>query len=399
MCSLCLLALFAVASPAATLPPWSEGHLDIHHINTGFGESAFYILPDGTSLLVDAGVSNAKRPWRAEARPDASRSAGEYLARYILRALDGAPAKTIHYAMLSHFHEDHMGAVNKKTPDSRTGPYKASGITEIPDFVPIAKIIDGLYPDYDGPGGPWHDPKMNNYEKFLKWQMKNKGLAAERFKVGVNNQIVLLNAPQKYPGFEIRNLAARGVVWTGKDGQTRDVFAGVPDNQKRENKSSIAFRLTYGKFKWFTGGDLDCRGVDTIPDLTPDIETAVAEICGHVDAMKANHHGNYDANSVALLRLLSPRAIVIDTWGASQPCMNIWRRLKDKSVWPGPRDIFATNVMPATALALHDEAAEVHSHVVIRVAPGGDSYTIYRVRDTDEKGVIETATGPISCGQ
>ena len=37
------------------LPLWSEGCLDIHFINTGRGECCFYILPDGTTLLVDAG--------------------------------------------------------------------------------------------------------------------------------------------------------------------------------------------------------------------------------------------------------------------------------------------------------------------------------------------------------
>ena len=36
------------------LPLWTEGCLDIHHINTGRGESAFYILPDGTTMLIDA---------------------------------------------------------------------------------------------------------------------------------------------------------------------------------------------------------------------------------------------------------------------------------------------------------------------------------------------------------
>jgi len=36
------------------LPAWQEGHLDIHHINTGRGAAAFYIFPDGTTLLVDA---------------------------------------------------------------------------------------------------------------------------------------------------------------------------------------------------------------------------------------------------------------------------------------------------------------------------------------------------------
>lgn len=29
------------------LPPWSEGELDIHYINTGRGEASLLILPDG----------------------------------------------------------------------------------------------------------------------------------------------------------------------------------------------------------------------------------------------------------------------------------------------------------------------------------------------------------------
>jgi len=37
------------------LPAWKEGMLDLHHINTGRGDAAFYLLPDGTTFLLDAG--------------------------------------------------------------------------------------------------------------------------------------------------------------------------------------------------------------------------------------------------------------------------------------------------------------------------------------------------------
>jgi len=37
------------------LPAWQEGYLDIHHINTGHGDAAFYIFPDGTTMLLDVG--------------------------------------------------------------------------------------------------------------------------------------------------------------------------------------------------------------------------------------------------------------------------------------------------------------------------------------------------------
>jgi hypothetical protein len=235
---------------------------------------------------------------------------------------------------------------------------------------------------------------MVNYAKFLQWQAKNKGLAVERARPGDRDQIMLRQAPKKYPEFEIRILAASGVVWLGQGNETRDLFQGDAVKKITENKSSIAFRLTYGKFKYYSGGDLDCVHVDTEPDTMPDIETAVARACGPVDAMKANHHGNYDANGVSFLRLLRPRVVVIDTWAASQPSMNIWRRLRDKTVWPGEREVFATNVMPAAAAAIHDVGAQDHGHIVIRVRPGGAEYHVYRIEDSDESGRVKSASGP-----
>ena len=43
------------ARKGRTLPAWSEGYLDIHTISTGRGECLLLILPDGTSIVVDAG--------------------------------------------------------------------------------------------------------------------------------------------------------------------------------------------------------------------------------------------------------------------------------------------------------------------------------------------------------
>lgn len=34
---------------------WKQGYFDIHHILTGSGDCAFVIMPDGTTMIVDAG--------------------------------------------------------------------------------------------------------------------------------------------------------------------------------------------------------------------------------------------------------------------------------------------------------------------------------------------------------
>src|SRR5262245_4069855 len=74
--------LAQVHSPAAgdALPAWSPGVLDIHHLATGRGNAAFLRLPDGTTILVDAGDVGP-----AERAAVASPSAGETIARYVRR--------------------------------------------------------------------------------------------------------------------------------------------------------------------------------------------------------------------------------------------------------------------------------------------------------------------------
>ena len=51
----------AIVEIGKTLPSWSKGCFDIHFINSGRGECCFYIMPDGTTLLVDAGEVGASK--------------------------------------------------------------------------------------------------------------------------------------------------------------------------------------------------------------------------------------------------------------------------------------------------------------------------------------------------
>src|SRR5579859_6090062 len=84
-----MLAVCAVLGSAQTgqpLPPWTPGTLDIHQISTGRGNAAFFILPDGTTLLVDAGAAGDGLA-ETNPHPDASKSPGAWIARYIRRRL------------------------------------------------------------------------------------------------------------------------------------------------------------------------------------------------------------------------------------------------------------------------------------------------------------------------
>ena len=170
------------------LPPWTPGTLDIHQISTGRGNAAFFILPDGTTMLVDAGElgGNRPRPRLAPARPDDSRPAGEWLTRYIRRAYQHGSSPRIDYALLTHFHGDHMGAVRDDLEMSESGSYRLTGITRVGEEIPIRKMLDHGWPDYSYPS-PHDNANVKNYRAFLEWQMRNNGLVPERFQPGRND--------------------------------------------------------------------------------------------------------------------------------------------------------------------------------------------------------------------
>ena len=150
----------------STLLPWQPGFLDIHHINTGRGNSALMVMPDGTSLLVDAGASGTQGPVMNPARPDDSRRAGQWIARYIERHVKATSKAGLDYAILTHLHGDHIGDVTAQSPVSSYGDYKLTGISDVAEAMPIGKLIDRGYPDYDFPVKA-SDPTGMNYIQFV----------------------------------------------------------------------------------------------------------------------------------------------------------------------------------------------------------------------------------------
>ena len=411
---LSLLAAALVAAPgvcsAATadavevgkpLPPWQAGSLDIHHINTGRGEAQLIVLPDGTSVLVDAsGKTVEKAPFSLPTRPDASRPPGEWVARYAQRVLP-QPERGIDYAVISHFHGDHMGVIVADSPRSRQGDYQLSGITEVAEHLRIGTVIDRDWPDYRWPARI-ENATMRNYRRFLDWQRTHRQLRVERFEPGRGDQIVPLHDARRWPQVQVRNLAANGQVWTGLgDGRRQWVpplASLAPEQYPVENKLSIAFRLSYGRFDYYTGGDLSAgeKETEASPEAWQDVERLVGLACGPVEAMKANHHGSWDANSLPFLAALRPRVIVVGSRAEGHPSVNTWKRMTSQGAWPGERDIFVTNVSAATAMTTFgiDQARGAQGHVVIRVAPGGDSYRVLMLDDRDERMTVTSISGP-----
>ena len=373
------VTIFAQPKVGDVYPEWTKGYLDIHHINTGKGECAFLILPDGTTMLVDAGASS-RTERVTPAKPDDSRTPGEWISRYILHMMRHFSNKKLDYIMLTHFDADHI-----------------AGISEVGEKIPFDKIVDRNWPDYNWPI-PLVRDHVIDYIKFVKRKTVHDGVIAEQFRVGAHDQFALVYHPEQYSNFEIRNIASNGHVWTGTGNNTRNHFPpleSIPDNIPGENQCSSAFRLSYGKFDYFSGGDITTD--PHFPGNWRDIESAVGIITGPVDVCVANHHANLDAMGVAFLSAVRPKVIIVQVSVPSQPDNGALDRMFSKRIYPGERDIFITNLMEETKIVVGQKLTQLKSqqgHIVIRVNPGGNDYMIYILDDSSESFKIKAIHGP-----
>ncbi|NNK63028.1 MAG: hypothetical protein HKO98_07420 [Gemmatimonadetes bacterium] len=409
--ALALVSLFTFAAAApgqesTTLPPWTPGTLDIHHIATGQGNSTFFVLPDGTTMLVDAGAPTlpGQAPI-ADPRPDGSRSTGEWIARYVRRMAPAGREPEIDYALLTHFDRDHMGAVSDRSPWSAGEAYRLAGITDVAERVPIRAVLDRGWPDYAYPA-VIDNPSVANYRRFLEVRERSDGLRVERFVAGRSDQIRLLRDPAAYPAFEVRNLFVNGDVWTGDgDAVTRIVppLETVPrEDWPTENHSSLAFLLRYGGFSYYTGGDLQGVPPDGYPDWA-DQETPIARAIGEpVDVVVIGHHGSIEPANAFFLATLRPRVSIVPAWSKTHPAPVVLKRLLNERIYPEARDIFILEFRDETKAAIGGRAERVasdHGHVVVRVAPGGGSYQVYVLDNRTEPGAVLGTHGPYGSGR
>jgi len=383
---------------------WTPGTLDVHHISTGKGDAALFLLPDGTTMLVDAGASDPTHPRHSgpratPPRPDGSRTPGEWIVRYIRHALAHDPTPVLDYALITHFHGDHMGTPFSRSRTSRSGAYRLAGITEVGEHIPIRRILDRGWPDYCYPA-PIDNDMVRNYRAFLRWQIENRGTVVERFEPGRDDQIVLVRDPDAYASFQVRNVAANGEVWTGVGTNTRAHFPPVealrPEELPEENACSLALRLSYGRFDYFTGGDIP--GVLELgAPVWSDVETPVAQAVGPVEVAVLNHHGYRSSENEFFVSALRPRVHIIPVWSSDHPGHGVLKRILSTKLYPGPRDVFATDVIEANKVvigSLMDQIKSEHGHVLVRVDPGGDTYRVLVLDDSAETYNVLATHGP-----
>jgi len=389
--------------PGAPLTPWRPGWLDIHHIATGRGNATFILLPDGTSLLIDAGASNNAEDVSVAIRPNASKRAGEWIARYAQRQLQAAGLPSaLDYLLVTHLHPDHLGDP-EGAPWSQQGKYRLSGVTDVAELMRVQTVIDRGYPEYSYPS-MFEAPFADNYRAFIGAR-RAAGLDVQKIKVGSTQQIasrgrIAAETAASAAPWEVRNVAANGEVWTGSGNSTRQLFPALKDLPRadwpNENNCSIALRIGYGKFSYFTAGDLTSYTDDgALP--WRNVLGPAAQAAGRASVATADHHGMFDGLDGDVVRALRPRVWVIPAWHIVHPDMLQLERMFSQRLYAGPRDVFATTVMQENLLANDRLTKRMRSHdghIVVRVAPGGDTFHVAVTDNGSEADMVKLVTGP-----
>jgi hypothetical protein len=170
-----------------------------------------------------------------------------------------------------------------------------------------------------------------------------------------------------------------------------------PDGElPNENECSIALRVRYGAFDYFTGGDVPGFAEDGLA-AWHNLETPIAKAVGAVDVAVLNHHGWVDSTNAEYLAALRPRVLLLPAWHATHPDHGVLRRVLSTRIYPGPRDLFATNILeaPRTIFSyLGNRFASSSGHLVVRVAEGGGSYQVFVLDDGSEGLRVVSTHGP-----
>ncbi len=118
---------------------------------------------------------------------------------------------------------------------------------------------------------------------------------------------------------------------------------------------------------------------------------------GLTTSQKLNHHGWLDTTNNAFLRTLQPRVVVIPAWHASHPDHSVLRRLRSPRLGFALPDLFITELLDAPRAVfgyLGNAFKSNEGHIVIRVTPGGGTYSVFVLDDRQEDPSVKAIHGP-----
>ena len=255
-----MLAVAVVVSFVAVVTAQTQRTLDIYLVDVEGGNATLFVAPSGESLLIDTGNGGAA----------ASRDGDRIMA-----AVNDAGLRQIDHLITTHYHGDHLGAMEN-----------------LAGRIPIREFIDH---------GPTVQPSPP-IDAFLG-DVYPKLYATARHTVVKPGDRVAMKA------IETRVVASAGQALSsalpGAGGPNPYCAAYKPkDADPTENAQSVGTHITFGKFRTVHLGDLTWnKEFDLV---------CPSNRLGTVDLFIVSHHGQAISNSEALVHALEPRVAILN---------------------------------------------------------------------------------------
>ena len=190
--------------------------------------------------------------------------------------------------------------------------------------------------------------------------------------------IIKVQPPIKHqPPLQIRVLAANGIVVGEQPGAPQikpcgPNFQPQPED-KTDNANSIGILLSFGRFKFFDGGDLTWNIEDRL--------VCPKNLIGSVDVYQVDHHGTDSSNNSELVRALKPRVAIIDSGPRKGAEVKTFATLKSvpeiEAIYQLHRNVRTTEKDNAPPdFVANDEEACQGEFIKVSVNPDGKSYSV-----------------------
>ncbi|MDQ2855840.1 MAG: MBL fold metallo-hydrolase, partial [Acidobacteriota bacterium] len=270
-------------------------------------------------------------------------------ARIAHVARDIAGLTQIDHCIITHWHRDHVG-----------------GLPPLSRLIPVKH-----YYDHGLPSTAAADVEPDLLEAYRQ----TVGGASVTLKPG--DLISIRPSPKYLPPLQVQVVAAGGIVLGEQSGAPQikpcgPTFEPQPED-KTDNVNSVGVLLSFGRFKFFNGGD-----------LTWNIEDRLAcpkNLIGGVDVYQVDHHGVDSSNNPALVRALKPRVAIIDSGprkGAEVKTLATLKSMKQiEAIYQLHRNVRTTEKDNAPAdFTANDEEDCKGAFIKLSVDADGMSYSV-----------------------
>lgn len=314
-------------------PAFAESRgLEIWYCDTEGGAATLIVTPAGESILIDCG-----NPGKRDAE------------RIHKVATERAKLKQIDHHIITHWHTDHYG-----------------GVERLAQLIPIKHYYHHGIPETLA-----DDPK--NFPVLIK---AFKAAAGDKQTVLKAGDLVRLKQADGSPKVELRCLCSDGKVIADDPGAPENPLA--KENKPKtipatDNDKSLGFLLKFGGFRFLDLGDLTWN--EEFKLVSP------SDKIGLIDVYQSTHHGLEISNNTVLMKTVQPRVAIFNNGpkkGGHPQVIGTLRRLPEvPAIYQMHRNVQAAAAENTDPEFIANDSEDCKAEpLAVLVAADGKSYTV-----------------------